>query len=124
MAKVSKTTVVESDEYGNPAPASESAEVAPAITQVMILGESKVVHVVVDVGESEEVPDVTWTSTGSILVDANPEDPTSATIYANTPGQGTVRASVNHGGRHTEIVNDVMVNNEPSVVPSNRIEFE
>jgi hypothetical protein len=97
--------------------------VAPPVTQVMVLGESKVVHVTVDVGESEEIPSVVWTSTGSVLVDANPEDPTSATVIANIGGLGTVRAAVNFGGRHMELVNDVIVN-EPSIVPTNRIEFE
>lgn len=93
------------------------------VTQVMELGETKTVHVIVDVVEgSEEKPVVNWTSTGSILVQADPEDPTSAQVYANIGGLGTVRASVNYAGKHIEVVSDVVVN-EPSVVPSNRIEF-
>jgi hypothetical protein len=97
--------------------------VVPVGPYVMNLGDVKVVHVAVDVGESEEIPVVNWTSTGSILVDANPEDPMSATIIANIPGLGTVRAAIDFAGKHVEIVNDVSVI-EPSIVPTNRIEFE
>jgi hypothetical protein len=103
------------------APAPNAPE--PVVTQMMMLGETKTVHVTVDVGESTEKPAVRWTSTGSILVDQNPEDPTSAKVVANITGLGTVRASVDFAGKHVELVRDVIVN-EVSIVPTNTIEFE
>jgi hypothetical protein len=114
MSDVSKTDEPTTDEVNVS---------APAVTQMMKLGETKTAHVTVDVGESKEKPIVVWTSTGSVLVDQDPEDPTSAKVIANIGGLGTVRASVDFAGRHIEIVSDVVVN-EPSIVPKNRIEFE
>lgn len=92
------------------------------IAEQMNVGDVKTVHVTVDVGESEEVPAVTWTSTGAVLVQPDPEDPTTAKVYGNIGGNGTVRASVNFAGGHFEMVTDVVVS-EPSVIPNNKIEF-
>lgn len=94
----------------------------PEQDQIMDIGTSKTVHVSVDVGDSKEIPVIKWTSTGSVLIETDPEDPTSAKIFANISGLGTVRASIDFAGKHSEIVSDIIVV-EPSVVPTNKLEF-
>jgi hypothetical protein len=89
----------------------------------MQLATSEPISIKIDTtgAREDEVPLVQWTSTGSLLVEANPEDPTAATVYANVPGLGTVRATVDYNGQHQEIVTEVLVidNN----VIGNKIEF-
>jgi hypothetical protein len=89
----------------------------------MQLGTSEPIRINVDAtnAREDEVPLVKWTSTGSLLVEGSPDDPTSATVYANVAGLGTVRASVDYNGQHQEIVSDVMVIDQN--VQYNKIEF-